>query len=202
MSTVSGSVAAAVLCLLVAPPSPLFAQDLPDLPVPLVDVSAGYTLLRDTSHDRNFPAGWYFSGAVNPNQWLGIVGEVTDSYARTEETTFAQSQYSSKNRVSTIMAGPRFFRKVGRVVPFGQFLAGVAVERRESTSLWNGISSSGSTTTNRFALQPGAGVTVYLTERVGLRAAVDYRSMKEPDETEFTSAVRVVTGFTLQWGGR
>ena len=202
MSTASRNVTVAVLCLLVTPPSLLVAQDLPDLPVPLVDVSAGYTLLRDTSHHRNFPAGWYFSGAVNPNQWLGIVGEVTGSYARTEETTFAQSRNSSKNRFYTIMAGPRFFRKAGRVVPFGQFLAGVAVERRESTSLWNGISSSGSTTTNRFALQPGAGVTVYLTERVGLRAAADYRSMWEPDDAGFMSAFRVVTGFTLQWGGR
>jgi hypothetical protein len=46
-------------------------------------------------------------------------------------------------------------------------------------------------------------LTVYLTERVGVRTAADYRCVMDfEDEASFTNALRFITGFTLQWGHR
>lgn len=203
MSTLSRTIAATVLWLLIAPYSPAAAQDASGIPVPRVDVSAGYMLMRDTSHERDFPTGWYFSGAVNPNQWFGIVLELGGSYSGTESFTFQEGRSSSKHRVVTALAGPRFFKKVGRVVPFGQFLSGIAVERTESTSVWRDTQHSGSINANRFAIQPGAGLTVYLTESVGVRAAADYLTVMDfEDEAEYTHALRFITGLTFQWGSQ
>jgi hypothetical protein len=89
------------------------------------------------------------------------------------------------------MGGARFFRPMGRVVPFGQMLTGVAYLR--------GTPPNGA----RFALQPGVGVTVYLTDRVGVRLSGDYRTLVEFDDgAYYTHEARLISGFTLQWGAR
>jgi hypothetical protein len=57
----------------------------------------------------------------------------------------------------------------------------------------------------RFAIQPGVGATVYLTEKVGVRFAADFRSMiyfADGEENYYDNALRVIGGFTLQWGER
>ena len=78
-------VALAVGVLLVLPPALAFAQDINTMPVPKVEMSAGYAFMRDMSKREltgfdhlNFPAGWYTTGAFNPTEWLGLVGEVSD----------------------------------------------------------------------------------------------------------------------------
>ena len=60
---------------------------------------------------------------------------------------------------------------------------------------------SGTVTSNRLALQPGAGVTVYITERFGFRAAMDVLFSHDLDEGQIESYLRVLTGFAIQWGG-
>jgi hypothetical protein len=203
MWTVTRSLAAAGVCLLLAPVPSAAGQDLATSSVPPVDVSAGYAMAHDTTHQRTFPAGWYGSAAVNPAQWFGIAGEVSGTYSGTEEFAFAEGHDTISRRVYTVMAGPRFFQKVGRIVPFGQFLAGVAVEHESSTSVWQGRAHSGTLTWNRFAIQPGAGVTVLMTERVGIRAQADYRCVMDfEDEAEYINAFRFAAGFTLHWGGQ
>ena len=79
--------ATAALCaafFFAAAPHPASAQETGVIPVPVVQVSAGYTFMRDFSDDLpegvNFPAGWYSSGAVNLTRWLAVVGEATGSY--------------------------------------------------------------------------------------------------------------------------
>jgi opacity protein-like surface antigen len=156
----------------------------------------------------SFPAGWYFSGAVNPTTWFGIVGEVSGSYKNNLDISYADFQSSNDAQVYTFMGGARFFKKVGRVVPFGQILTGVAHMRAKSR-FTPGIPGFGNTieeSTTDFALQPGGGVTVYLTERVGVRLAGDYRSIidfaADMEDNEYTNEFRMTAGFTLQWGGR
>ena len=204
MSAVFRSAAATVLCLLLAPMPSLFAQDVSDMPAPRAEVSSGYMLMRDVTRDtgKTYPAGWYISGVYNVTPWLGIVAEGSAGYGRTEEVNLATSQYSSKPRMSTITAGARFFHKAGRFAPYGQFLMGAAIEQRKHTDVWNGVAHSGTTTANRLALQPGGGVTVYITERVGFRAAADVLFSDDIEENDVDSYVRFLTGFTLQWGGR
>ena len=204
MSALFRSAAATMLCLLVAPIPSLSAQDVSDMPAPRAEVSSGYMLMHDVTRDsgKTYPAGWYISGVYNVTPWLGIVAEGSAGYGRTEEVNLPAGYYSSKPRVSTITAGARFFHKSGRVAPYGQFLVGAAMEQRKHEDVWNGVRHSGTITSNRLALQPGGGVTVYITERVGFRAAADVLFSDDIDEDQIDSYVRFLTGFTLQWGGQ
>lgn len=195
--------------LILALPSSAAAQEIGSLPLPLVEVSAGYALMRDTTVDQQYPAGWYLSGAVNLTQWLGLVGEAGGSYW-SEDTVIGGMQLalSEKRRAYTFMAGARFFHKTGRIVPFGQFLAGVERRRFEQTQRWMGDGPHGGPDTwsppsaTNFAIQPGGGVTVLLTENVGVRAAGDYRCVIDIDDDDVRNEFRFLTGFTFHWGGR
>jgi hypothetical protein len=196
--------------MLAASPAPSAAQEVGTLPVPLVEVSAGYTLLR--GFDEKYPAGWYFSGGGNLTDWFGLVGEASGSY-RSEDMSITVGtgslQISDKRQVYAFMVGPRFFHKAGRVVPFGQVLAGVAHRRIQQTETRAGHTGlpAGVSTWNPsysdFALQPGGGVAVYLTERVGLRVAGDYRcTVVLDDGAEAINELRFLAGFTFHWGTR
>jgi hypothetical protein len=72
--------------LLVTSPSYARAQEVDAFPVPLVDLSAGYTFMREFERREtpeghvDFPAGWYLSGAANLTRWFGIVAESSGSY--------------------------------------------------------------------------------------------------------------------------
>lgn len=203
------TLAVAALSFGAAPPAS--AQEPGSIPVPLADFSAGYVFMHDFTNvgqkeGLNFPAGWYLSGAVNPTSWFGIVGEVSGSYKNNLDVDMWQiMRVSGDARVYTFMVGPRFFKQVGRVVPFAQMLVGAAHMRAEAryTSPEFGDYVGRERATD-FALQPGGGVTVYLTERVGVRFAADYRSIIDfyDDGNEYTNEFRVITGFTFQWGGR
>lgn len=215
-TTPSRAIAAfAVLALLAIPPPAVLAQDVESVPVPLLEVSGGYMFMRDFNgndalgEDLNFPAGWYASGAVNLSQWFGLVGEGAGSYKNDYDFVMDGLTFSNRLRVYTFMGGPRFFRKVGRVAPFGQMLVGAA-HMRAKTALPDeyieifGARTLSDTATN-FAMQPGGGVTVFLTERVGVRAQADYRSIIDfagDNENEYMNEFRFITGFTLHWGGR
>lgn len=203
----------AVCALTATAPRPVSAQDIGDLPVPLVEVSGGYMFMRDFSDedelgvgDVDFPAGWYFSAAVNPTQWLGLVGEVGGSYKNDFEAGPPGFSVSNTARVYTFLGGPRFFHKAGRVVPFVQVLAGVA-HMRLKTVFPTEIYAPGTfkADTTAFAIQPGAGLTVLLTETVGVRVSGDYRSIMDfagEEETIYMNEFRLAAGFTLHWGGR
>jgi hypothetical protein len=210
MSSLVRAAPALALCVLLLSPPPAYAQDVETIPVPLVEISSGYMFMRDFSDDLpgndgiNFPAGWYVSGAVNPNRWLGLVGEVTGSYKNNlQAATFEGLRFSNKLRLYTVMGGPRFFHKVGRVVPFAQVLTGIAHGRMETTLPMEMGATKISDTFTDFALQPGGGATVYLTRHVGVRMAADYRVIVDFVESgeNYLNEFRVTAGFTLQWGG-
>ena len=61
-------------------PGPAAGQDIETLPIPILEVSAGYTYMHDTGLEETFPVGWYLSGAVNVTQWFGIVAEGGGSF--------------------------------------------------------------------------------------------------------------------------
>lgn len=159
--------------------------------------------MQDTSAEHRYPAGWYFSAAANMNQWFGVVGEASGSY-RSEDATFESGTFSEKEQVYTFMGGPRFFRKVGRIVPFGQALVGIATKRLQQTETRTEGYAAGvntwSPSSSNLAIQPGGGVTIYLVERVGLRVSGDYRIIVRYEHV--LNEFRFPTGFTLQWGRR
>jgi hypothetical protein len=200
--------AASVLCVALAAPAP--AQDLGTIPVPLVEISGGYMFMRETSSDfpggaTNFPVGWYFSGALNPTEFFGLVGEVSGSAKTNFDVSMSGYTFSNDARVFTFLGGPRFFKKIGRVVPYGQFLAGVA-HLRLDTQLPAALLGTTMTIKGRstnVAIQPGGGVTVYVTDRIGVRAGADFRSILDfvtDGPNDYTNELRFVTGFVVQWG--
>jgi opacity protein-like surface antigen len=225
MSTFLRAALAIAVGSLLALPSVAFAQDVNTMPVPRVEVSAGYAFMRDMSKREltgfdhiNFPAGWYATGAFNPTEWLGLVGEVAGNHrydlnldlgeGLEEPGLTGLSIGTGDVHLYTALGGVRVFRKFGRVVPFGQVLAGVVHVRTKETPSALGAElglEEETFTDNNLGIQPGGGVTVYLTERMGVRLAADYRSMidfNNEEKNDYYNAVRVVGGFTLQWGGR
>ncbi len=155
------------------------------------DVAAGYAFMRDQDLansnpdiSANFPAGWMASAGGNLWSGLGVAGEVSGSYK-----TVSIPGEQPKLRVYTFLAGPRIKKSRSRVAPFGQVLFGAA---RASTSV-----STVTETVTDFAYQPGAGVDLDLSGRVGLRIEGDYRIIRSEGtnskEPRFTLAA--VFGF-------
>ena len=219
------ALALAMGVLLALPPASALAQDINTMPVPRVEASAGYAFMRDMSKREltgfehlNFPAGWYATGAFNPTDWYGLVGEVAGNYRN--DLNFDLGQILEEPELTglsigtgdvhlyTALGGVRIFRKFGRIVPFGQVLAGVVHVRTTETPSGLGAELGfevEKNTDNNLGIQPGGGVTVYLTENLGVRVAADYRSMidfNSEEKNDYYNALRVVGGFNLQWGPR
>jgi opacity protein-like surface antigen len=168
-------------------------------PLPLVEASAGYAYLRDTTIEEDFPVGWYFSAAANLSSWFGVTGEITGAHKKAIEI----APVTAKANLYTFMGGPRVFFQRGRIVPFAQFLVGTAHLRWSATAPVGALDVSDSDT--QFAFQPGGGVTVLLAEHVSLRAAVDYRRIvftADDFDEEDESQVRVTAGVVFGWGAR
>lgn len=211
---------ATLLLAILAISTGAYAQENSGYPVPAAEVTAGYTFMRDFSDQPggdhvDFPAGWYLAGAFNVNHWFGVVAEATRSYKNNLEFSASYPGYghgappihwssSHDFRVQTYMAGGRFFRQYGRFVPFAQVLAGAAhMKVRSAVTSPSPYRSSWSDT--QFALQPGGGMTVYLTRHVGVRFSADYRTIidfVDGEENDYTNEFRLLSGFTLQWGAR
>jgi opacity protein-like surface antigen len=186
----------AMSALLSAASPEAFAQEGTATPQPLVEISGGYSFMRDFTIEENFPAGWYFSTAVNPLNWFGLVGEVTGARKTMEENSFL----ALKTQAYTFLGGPRFFRRFGHVTPYGQFLVGGAHGRVEATH-FSGLGPVVESSTE-FAFQPGGGVSVYLNDHVGVRLSMDYRRIVFDNDEEDNSEFRMLTGIVIGFGGR
>lgn len=193
------------LVLMLGIPAAASAQESGAPPVPIVELSGGYTFLRDlgdASTDVNFPAGWYASTTVNLNRWFGLVGEVTGSYKSNVNVGVEGLNLSTDASEHTFMGGPRFAGKAGRLMPFGQFLAGAA-RLRATVDMPMEIPGHYSVTDTQFAFQPGGGVNVLLSDSLGVHLAGDYRCIVDyTDGTSYTNQFRFLTGFTFNWGAR
>ena len=164
----------AVIVLLVSVPA--YAQD-----TPAVDVSGGYSFVRDQDLEENFH-GWLAAATENFNPWFGITGEVGRS-SRTYQalgTDISLSLYS-------FMVGPRISaRQSSATTPFFQFLIGAV---RGSASVLGETESS-----TELAIQPGGGVDVWFSQNAGVRIGGDYRRIlvKDAGSNQFRFHVGVV----------
>jgi hypothetical protein len=155
------------------------------------DVAGGYAFMRDQDIadnnpdiSANFPAGWMAAVGGTLPSGFGVVGEVSGSYK-----TVSIPGDQPKLRVYTFLGGPRFRKSLARIAPFGQVLFGVA---RATTSVLTVTE-----TASDFAYQPGGGVDLDVSGRLGVRIEGDYRIIRSEGtnskESRFTIAA--VFGF-------
>lgn len=177
-----------VLILPILLPVRVVAQD-----TPTVDLSGGYAFHR--IEDGEAAHGWYATLAGNLTRWFAIVGEVGAGY-RSWELEWGGGRDPVEADVYSFLAGSRFAsRGAPGVTVFAQMLAG-AVQYRDR---FLGHSSSSS----KFALQPGGGADFWVTRRVGIRVAADYRLViMDLGDDDYHGDLRGSVGIVAAFGAR
>jgi hypothetical protein len=149
---------------------------------PQGDVAVSYSYLHDP--DLSLPVGWVVAATAPLNKNVGIVGEVGGNYrSRTfDDFKISVQEYSFLGGVKVQHAASP------RATVFGQMLAG--------TAMFRGSAEGESDSTFVLTLQPGGGVDVKLTPRVGVRAQGDYRYNTRNGDSlnQFRVAVGLVFG--------
>jgi opacity protein-like surface antigen len=165
-------VGGAVVCLFLLGVAPLYAQG-----TPRVELSGGYSFMHDADRDEDFSTGWYGSAVGNINGWVGVATEIGGNYRtcrQCERGPFTSATFRGTDlhlKVYTYMAGPRFAsRAISAVTPFAQVLVG-------GSHASGGFQFDGALTTG-FTYQPGAGVDLNVTPKVGIRLQGDYRVIR------------------------
>jgi hypothetical protein len=174
---------------------------------PRLEVSASYGFLADsraslnTTTDRPAMNGWTVDIARGVGRF-SVVGELDQSYGREP----GDSAYGIDNTWHDVnlLAGVRFSKQSHiRVRPFIQFLGGMFRTDQHYTSTLSG--NRYLTTTYDVAIQPGAGVDVMLTERVGIKCGADLKILPNydwSDATAGTSMFRMRTGVVVKLGAK
>jgi hypothetical protein len=139
------------------------AQTLPEGPV---DLSFGYQVTRIPGQTYPLGLGLGMSAAVTDT--VRIVGEAGGSTARHSTSTYGKGALT----LYFYGAGPRVTASAGRLLFYGQVLAGgvhthADLATRSGTPFTDGD--------NAFMVQPGAGVIVPLTWRIGAVGEGNYQ---------------------------
>lgn len=161
------------------------------------EIAGGYQFMRQFPLGGNFPAGWFVSAGAELSDTLALVGEVAGSQM---SETSTHVDVTSDRDVLTVLGGARFGMEAGPIRPFGQMLVGLAMSEMD-------VSGTGfephSASDQAFAIQPGGGVDIPLTESVAARAMVDYRRIYFGDDTGVggVNQMRVAVGLVIGFGG-
>ena len=143
------------------------------------------------------PAGWYVEIARNVNRWFGIVGEVSGAYQ-------AKSDRISNNQIAdvvstlhTFMGGVRLSARLNRrVMLVHPVLIGGAHASVRTDAGAQALKSS----ETQFALQPGLGINVAVTEDLGMRVAADYRRVVIGGDRSDDNEYRFIVGIVVPFG--
>jgi len=174
-----GMLQLALLAVLISSPVSQ-AQD-----VPVADVSVGYSPLYIVKGYTIWMNGGRGTIAVNANDWFGMAADFGGYEGHVPQLITGE----------TYTFGPRFsYRKLDRLVPFGQALFGGS---HFSTST-GGITGGGSQFT--FALGGGADYLLGSSRKFALRLEGDYFGIRSAATT--TPSVRLGIGLTYRIGQR
>jgi len=184
---------------------------------PRLQVSGGYLFLNIQRTQQPEPApgqvprGWTADVVTSISRHVEIAGNVSGSYW-SEVQTFSEpiapgvnatGRLDARVRLHGFVAGPRLVAGRGPVRFFGQMLAGAV---RASTLLQASVTVNGQTqplddesnTFYRVAIQPGGGVIVPITKRLGAQAGVDYRRILfDKNESEGDNEIRLSAGVVV-----
>lgn len=134
-----------------------------------VDVSAGYASLHAYDGGATFPRGWFGSVGADVAGPLAAIGDVSGSYK-----SMGGLDIRIGVRIHTFMGGPRVQWRSHRVAPYAQMLFGVA----RSASIFTVPEETLSDVRHHFAMAPGGGVDVQLSNRVAARVGANLRLIR------------------------
>ena len=162
---------------------------------PKVEISGGYQALHALGETS--PAGWYVEIAGNVNRWFGIVGEVGGAY-RTNSERISNNQIADiASTLHTLMGGVRLTAKLNRrIVLVHPVLVGGAHASVRTDAGAQVLRSS----ETQFALQPGLGINLAVTEGFGMRVAADYRRVVIGGDRIDDNEYRFILGIVLPFG--
>jgi hypothetical protein len=166
------ALAGLLLCLAAAPS---YAQGLAG-----ANLAVSSALLSDSLADATLPAGWVVTGAYGRGRVAGVA-EAGGHYKSQDN--------GGEIRVHAFLGGVRVSRRPG-AAPFAQMLVGVACYC--GTSLTLGERS------NRWALQPGAGMDLSLSQRWAVRLQGDYRWISG-DGADGSRQLRLSAGLVVRF---
>lgn len=148
------------------------------------NVAVSYSLMHDSELEETFPMGWAFAVSSNMGSMFAVVGEVGGNYK-----SVSVLATDVNLRVHSFMGGVRFMNQSDTVVPFAQVLVGGA--HMSVSALGEGDGAT------RFAIQPGGGVDVRVSDKLRMRTQGDFRIINVEDESinEFRFSVGLVFGF-------
>ena len=171
--------------------SPAIAQETPKF-----EIGVNYSILSEQTIDETLPVGWTVPVAYNFNSWLAVAGEVGANYR--SDTFLGQG---IDINVSTYMVGPKFTKRGKDVTFFFQMLGGAARGAANldlnlpnfnlpnfnlpnipnlpafSSRALDLLDRDFSRSATQFALQPGGGIDVNVSDNVAIRLQGDYRAI-------------------------
>jgi len=173
-----------LLALVLSFSASAMAQD-----TPLVEAYGGYQYLRAGKGANINMQGWNGSVAVNLNDWFGIVGDVSGSYATKPGITGNLSLHS-------FTFGPQFtYRKEKSTAPFMHILFG-ATRANETFSTLILLPARANST---FTMIIGGGMDFRINDRVSIRAGqLDWFQTKFRNSRQ--SDYRFSTGVIFKFG--
>jgi hypothetical protein len=142
---------------------------------PRWELYGGYSFLRFSDLEQNYTLGWVGSAAYNLKRWLGIVGEVSGSYASEELPGFA----SGSSSIHAFLGGSRMSLRRRGLTPFVEALFGAT--RTDFSATLQPISLGLASTD--FTVQGGLGADLPVTDSAAIRATVDFRTIYVGDES-------------------
>jgi len=155
---------------------------------PVAEIFGGYSYVRpdvDEDEDTLNMNGWNASVAFPGNKYLGFVMDFGGVYGSIED----DGDEDINVRVHTVMFGPKFTARMGKVTPFAQALFGYA---RMTAKSFQEVQLMRE---NNFAYSLGGGVDINLTDMVAVRPVqIDYLAIKsQGDKTHnFRYSARIV----------
>lgn len=181
---------------------------------PKVEVFTGYSFMSAGFPFSTDPAagngngvlnGWNFSAAVNPNRWIGIVGDFGGYYGPvTKGTTFKPANCvlctsdfnGTLHNIHTFTAGPQVSIRQDRVTVFAHALFGGAHIREDLVI--NIPPPATSISSTNFAFLVGGGVDIALSHRFAVRIQPDY--LKTEILGRRQNNFRASTGLVFRFG--
>ena len=162
---------------------------------PKVELSGGYQVLHALSD--TLPVGWYVDLAGNVNRWFGVVAEVGGAYRTKRESVAINRTVDVTSTLHTFMGGVCLSARINRrIILFHPVLIGGAHASVSADDV--GVTLSPSET--KFALQPGIGVNLMVTDKVGVQVAADYRRVFLGEDRGGENESRFTIGIVLPLG--